>query len=190
MKLPLLPFAVCGLVLPGCGGDESGAPQCPAESCGGDVVAAWGVAGQCDVGLGPEPAGDPECPEWTRDVSGLVLSGSLTVRSDGTYEESLATSGSFTDRVPLSCLLDGQSCETWFDDATCTTDGSDCECVVPFEGASATTGTWSVTGDSITFFGESQTHRADYCADANRLTLWFREGGREDGPPFVLDRDP
>jgi hypothetical protein len=166
-----------------CSGGDNDEIACVAP-CGGAVVGQWVVSDWCPDG--PSARGDLDCPGATRDSSGLRVGGTLILQAQYTFESVLSSSGTFTDRWPLSCLAEGEVCgDRAGIDATCSVEDTDCVCVVPYEGSTSTMGSWSTTGDSLALEGFA---RADYCVDSGQLTMWFREGPVTDLSPIVLVR--
>jgi non-reducing end alpha-L-arabinofuranosidase len=87
-------------------GGGSGVPNCPnGTSCGGDLVGTWQVSSSClalsgDLNVEMGSLGCKTIPV----VSSLQVTGTWTVKSDGSYKDATTTKGSMTFPLDPSCL--------------------------------------------------------------------------------------
>lgn len=174
------------------------AVDCSFSACGGDIVGSWAVSAACvddkkDAGTG-NPFG-PACPQASLNVS-LDATGTIDLRSDGTYETALMGTPMITLTVPGSCLVggmlpvadcaalakaldkDGGSSTTCTGDKTvgCTCTGS----AGKFSGDHSM-GTYTVAGDILqtdkqTDSGTAAGDPAPYCVSGNTLKVRTGDG--------------
>ena len=89
-----------------CGGDDDGGTigSCSAfMACGGNVVGDWAIQKVCaDTS---NAMGYEGCPQATADLSGVQISGTISVKSDMTYTSMITMAGSLSTTIPQSCLL-------------------------------------------------------------------------------------
>jgi hypothetical protein len=119
-----------------------------------------------------------QCPSSTFQLSETV-SGTVTFNSDGTYSSNVGSSASENVTIPSSCI-NGATCDQLqmvFNQtdagagaqmATCSTTSGGCSCQVSLtEQPGPMTGTYSVSGSTITLNGTAGT----YCVQGNDLLL-------------------
>ncbi len=128
------------------------------------------------------------CPDEIVHVNSTTSGGTFTFNADMTYSATVTVSSSETATVPLSCLSSGGvsgTCDDFamvfnsgiFGDAgtssaTCTTAGSNCDCnvLLSLEPATAT-GTYSVSGNSLTTMSAGGVGSGSYCVQGNTLSI-------------------
>jgi hypothetical protein len=153
--------------------------SCEFSACGGDPVGLWTFEASCaDLVM-------PGCPTATF-VSDLSPTGTLEFRDDMTYEVNLVTQGTFTMTVPSACLalMAVEDCSELEDEEmTCTGEVSDaCVCVATFDEVAEETGTWSVSGGTLTLDEDD----AELCVSQDVLKI--RIGDEEFSGTMVLSR--
>ena len=180
MKLILLStVCVCAaIVLAGCGGGGGGCGV--ADTCGGDVVGSWSIAGTC---LSQTASGSdviPNCPAASISILDLQFNGTMQYRADLTYTTQVT--GSFTERMilPLECLnttcaqvnataqadpsLSSASCAAW---------GTACVCVLSVAPVSAAeNGSYTTSGGVMSHAPTTGAPEQDnYCIKGDTMTL-------------------
>lgn len=164
------------------GGGGDGATCEAFAPCGGDPVGEWTAEAVCATG------GEVDgCPEGTIDYSGLTLTGTLSLRDDGTFETNVRPSGTLVYSFPQSCLPTDTSCaQIGGDTLTCVeaADGCDCSQEVNLgdgdPGDGSTVGTWSAAGTTLTIDDDDDEGPGDtapYCVDGDALLLGFDQDG-------------
>jgi hypothetical protein len=178
-----------GMTILGCGSSSGGgsgsdpAATCgKVAACGGSIVGTWTVAASCATAAAPSV---PGCASASvKDVM-VSASGSSTFKSDGTFTLNSTQSGSEVLVIPMSCLSSGGATATCAQlsgilgaalmgdagtTASCTTSGSECDCMI---GLPSTTnmesGTYKVSGTTLTTMSGGTTTTADFCVQGNEL---------------------
>lgn len=136
--------------------------------------------------MSPATAPMSSCPNETVHVSSTSTSGTLTFNADMTYTVSLTVSVSEAVTVPLSCLGSGvtATCDELamvfnsgiFGDAgtssaTCSMSGSNCDCNVALSVESGASGTYAVSGSTLTTMSSGSTGSGSYCVQGNTLNV-------------------
>jgi hypothetical protein len=188
MKTCLL-AACLAAILAGCGGDDDGNLDCSQFSaCGGNPVGEWTVIDACFDDL-PMPEID-NCPEASASVEGVVVTGSVDIRDDGSYATQVDSSGTVVITVPLSCL-NGGTCAQLSQAAgvPCTTNGDACDCENELDDQSQETGSWEVDGSTITLTdSDGNADDADFCVQGDVLKAQSQEDADSAVITFVMTR--
>ena len=140
-------------------------------ACGGDPTGTWTVTGFCDNDVGGQEF--EECPAATVDLD-FTQTGTVTLNSDSSYQFSINTDGVGTLTIPGSCLTGITECSIFDDDELlCTGDpASACTCQSEINEVDMDTGTWAVSGTTITLTDQSeQSDDLEFCVDGNTLTV-------------------
>ncbi len=174
----------------GSGATDGGLSCAAVAPCGGDLVGTWKASGAC---LGKTEDLSSVCPGATADIT-VSLSGTETFNADLTYTATLTGGGTTTFHYPSTCLTGGTSCTQWgqglmsvgmYSSVTCTTDGAGvCNCVA----VSPTTpdnesGTYSVSGGTVTTVPAGSANGAPYCVQGSVLREMpsLGDGGQTSG---------
>src|SRR5690606_20356200 len=121
------------------------------------------------------------CPDATSQVTANRSSGTITLGSDGNYQENYTIDVDFEMTVPKSCIAP-------FDCATagaavgisCTDSGDNCSCTGSTQSTNDDTGEWSTMGNTLFLAG---VDRGGYCVSGNvgklaegngAFTIWTR----------------
>ena len=179
-------FALAACVLAaGCStssSSSSGGTDCTMFSaCGGDVTGTWTLTKACTSGA-PNPLAT-QCPSSTFQIVETV-GGTINFKSDGTYSANTTSSSAGDFTLPASCLM-GATCaqlQASLNQAgdggtgtmgTCTDAAGGCSCHVTAAGSnSATTGTYSTSGTTITLNNKP----SPYCVKGNGLLIQAQSG--------------
>ena len=182
----------------GAGGTSGEAGMCTGiTACGGDVVGTWTASSPClklsgnlDIsaaGLDPAACVNPT-------ISGtLMVSGTWTANSNGTYTDGTTTTGDVQIELPAGCLkLSGTmvTCDriaapltgVGFESANCQSAaaGGGCTCTAKINqkgGAGLLSpdpqaeGNYKTSGNSLTMAVGIADANYDYCVSGNQLTL-------------------
>ncbi len=185
-------LVVAGLaaVLAGCGGDDDGGSLDCSEfsACGGNPVGEWTIIDACFDQL-PMPEID-NCPDATSSVEDVVVTGSVTVRDDGSYATQVDSSGTVTITVPMDCL-DGATCAQLSQAAgvPCSENGDACDCQDEVSDQGQETGTWEANGSTLTLTdSDGNVDDADYCVQGDVLKAQSQEDADSPLITYVLTR--
>jgi hypothetical protein len=176
-----------GVTIIGCGSSSSSSGSDPAATCGkvaacgGDIVGTWSAGASC---VTQAAASVPGCTSASvKDVTATAR-GTSTFNSDGTFTLDSTQSGMETLVIPTSCLSSGGTTVTCdalsglltaaFGDAgtsaSCTTSSSECDCMVAVPASTTKeSGTYTVSGNTLTTKSGGTTTTADYCVQGNEL---------------------
>jgi len=115
----------------------------------------------------------------------VTASGTSTFNSDKTYKADLTESASETIVIPTSCLTMGSTTVTCAElgqylagalmgdggtstTTNCATSGSNCNCAIAANGTAHSTGTYSVSGNSVTTTPTGgMAGTSDYCVTSS-----------------------
>jgi hypothetical protein len=172
-----------GTATGGTGGATDGGASCPAFTpCGGNLVGTWKVIQTCASSRYDLSGACGGADAWATSV--FTLTGTITYNGDLTYASSLSGTQVVHYHYPSSCLAPS-SCDQFqqtlanggVTNLTCTTDAAaatcDCDGVAPAT-VKSQTGTYSVTGTTVTDAGDDgTTSSGPYCVEGNIL----RTGG-------------
>ena len=158
----------------------------PFSACGGDVFGTWTVVSECF---------DAEVEQFgcqTVDYRSSESTGSYTFSDEGWAVE-LASTVRFSLTEPTSCVGPGATCDSIQADierqfssssetgtAACSSQGSDCRCVVVANSTDSGSGTLTTAGNSLTLLLDPQSGTRttfDYCVEGDTLTLHQAGGG-------------
>lgn len=180
---------VCSLVLlaalvgsgVSCGGDGGSCAMVP--NCGGDVVGNWTITSSCTKGSGTVALDG--CTTPASVSASLNITGTLSFRSDLTYDVSGAISGTESILYPAACLTiqgvtitcdqlnqvlaGGTGAGTPTGRCTATSGGCSCTLTIPPQ-PSDESGTYTVSGGILTTTpagGSPET--TGYCVQGNRF---------------------
>ncbi len=163
-------IAVALLGMAGCGGG-SNVPSCGTfNACGGAVVGSWVKAKRCGT------LTDASCPAAKLDLKKDTQI-SVTFGSDMTVASTLSASELIVT-APSSCVASTVTCASLSNTSstqtvTCQTSGSNCVCDQKLNSSTAS-GTYSLSGSTITIVvgGVSQTF--DYCVKDDTLYIPYQ----------------
>lgn len=169
--MKLCALAVCLVVaMGGCGGDDDGNLDCgDFSACGGDPVGDWSVVDAC-VDRAPDPEIE-NCPDASASIGDVVVDGTVMVRDDGSYATDVDISGTVVISVPLSCLQGGTCADlSQAAGVPCTDNGDACDCTGDFDDSTQETGTWEVTGSTLTLTDSGgDSSDASFCVQGDVL---------------------
>ncbi len=174
----------------------------PVAGCGGDPSGTWTLVSSCRMSAGELP--------FTCDVPYVTESDGTSLRTyagAGTFEVRGTGGGTttYTHTAPAECLPAGATdCATLYDPLagtleslpTCTGDAAvACACSdgpYPGSGTSVQSGTWSVSGTTLTETTPGEVGYVDrvfeFCVDGDTLTIWSDNGSQP--WPTVYARTP
>lgn len=173
------------------GATSGGAKACSATTaCGGDVVGVWKAASSCvsvsgEINLKPFGSCEHVPTTGTRTVTGTV-----TVRADGTWSDNTVTSGADTMKLGPECMMVSSTPVTCdglaelfkaygYATATCTSANGGCDCSTTVQqtgslglvsGAPTKDGNYKTMGGELAITGDSDA-KYQYCASADSVTL-------------------
>lgn len=153
-----------------------------AAPCGGAVAGTWQTADSCVAIQGTL---DEICPATTFQAAGVKATLALSYNLDGTYtaKRSFAFPNNVMAQVPASCLTQvAKSCDELVQlalklagvPATCTpTTAGGCDCVLQVVSVRDTdqSGTYSVSGSTVTNVYASGSEGYDFCVTGNQLEM-------------------
>lgn len=194
--------ATC-LALAGCGGTEqNGGPALipittcneTFTACGGDPTGTWQYTSGCTT---PDPATvanqgiAAQFPACAGIFTGMTasLGGSVTLQG-GTYSQTESAASTYHATLNATCFtalttasLSASTCTQYQSNlnaisgtsATCSYNGSTCNCDYSVSRQATESGTYSISGSTLTSTsvdaGVSQTTSADFCVQGNNMTL-------------------
>jgi hypothetical protein len=164
-------------------GVEEGEVDCAFEACsGGDIVGTWEIQGAC-VDLPVNPL-EETCPEATIDLA-TNMSGTVSFNDDGTYDVAITLSSNFSFTLPASCVTEGVDCQADLgdDETTCESDGAGgCSCTqTGSEETQENSGTYEVSGSTITTTQDGETNTVEICVSGNTLKVMDEPSSDADG---------
>ena len=159
-------------------GDTGGSKvDCSFQSCGGELVGQWRIAGGCVDD--PSVSSLEGCPD-SRIVLNAEFSGTLSFAADGTYTLSTTLGGTRDYSVPSACSA-ASNCEAVGQaiTASCAATASSCECSSVVESSSSrSTGSYTTNDDKLVLTrddGEPEAEQSEYCATPSSLKLQLRD---------------
>jgi len=167
-----------------CGGGGSGSCG-KVEPCGGAVVGTWKAGPTCAnnafITMSFEQGLMDTCPTATVGGIRVSQSGTVTLGADLSYSASIVDDTSVSFTIPASCNTSGASCSVLAaylqesvsgGTASCTGLGG-CTCTLSMSQPQSDTGTYSISGNSITINSATNgsTGTEDYCVQGNTLHL-------------------
>jgi hypothetical protein len=170
---------MCVLLAAGCG-PSSGDSNAPAgclkfQPCGGDVVGTWKFLGGCtsQQGLADLSAQlEASCAGASITDFDIGLSGTITFSADLTYSTNAIETITVTESIPLSCTgfstCAAVQSATANTTATCT-GTTTCTCRITGSPPGNETGTYTISGTSLTMVGPDDTETDGYCVENGRL---------------------
>ncbi len=196
---------VCLLVLGmcvACGGDDLGSDGdgavtsdgssetlvCGAAVCGGDPVGSWSLDSLCNAYSDVYP--DPSCA-GSQFAEQAFASGTFVLNEDNTYTRNLVSGVSLTINYPLSCGMSCESLEGGYDKdwpgIQCTQTDTECVCEGSVIEAVDTSGTYSVSGTTLSLQDTGATEGAAFEICVGNQTMIFDTTGNPafDGILFV-----
>lgn len=145
---------------------------------GGDITGTWNINGLCANLL--EEGFEELCPTAVVEII-IDGSGSVTFNSNDTYEVDIVISGTIDIEFPADCTEGAQSCAGFLGtdagDPECTgTPSSGCNCTGVLDNSDdgPSSGTYTTSGNEITFDGETES--GAYCVAGDTLTVLSPEG--------------
>jgi hypothetical protein len=160
---------------------------CDDDACGGDPIGSWQIVDSClDFQIDP-----PEtCPTATVTVD-ASFTGTASFDADGTFDRTVNLSGDSTMTFPASCL-EGATCaqieaqvQPNFPDITCADAAAGaCACTYSIEQDQSDSGTWEVSGSTLTTTGtDGEPEAAEFCVSGDTFLLRLDTG---DGFSFAI----
>ncbi len=121
--------------------------------CGGDAVGEWDVTGYCAV----EVQGI-DCDELVVTILADRSTGTVSIRSDGTYDRTFDVDADIEVAFPLTCIapipcaLVPPASGGVID--SCIDDGTTCTCLGTVTETDVASGNWVASGTAINFDGD------------------------------------
>lgn len=160
------------------GGEAAQMCQAVETECGGDIVGAWELVGECQEYEYQAPDSCPETELLRRDE---VTTLDFEFQQDGTFRTESSEAITASLRVPQSCLALDDTCQSAqpdvFDtvqaEVECKTDGEDCLCLASYSRtADIGMGRWEHQGSNVAIYFEGEpADVAAYCVDGSYLKL-------------------
>ncbi|MGK4007880.1 hypothetical protein WMF31_35015 [Sorangium sp. So ce1036] len=187
--LSLAALSACGGPGDGPGGSNVIYGACEeVAACGGDPTGSWTLDGVCvDPSLSAAHLEDCDAKS---DASGVEVSGTIDFHADGTFVRTMTAKGRSRSIYPPGCsfLESGAlTCEglndllkrsvdrvdSDYESAGCAVVGESCVCdMVMSETTETETGTWAVSGATLTIARDGRDPRGEaFCAQGSSLTL-------------------
>jgi hypothetical protein len=199
MSRILLAIVVVGIGDVGCGGDGSpssaggagsgaggASGACTAvTACGGDLTGDWKVIDVCVDQTSLDSQAAQVCDNAKLALSSPKVTGSISYKADKTYAQAASTAdATVTFTLGSTCLKQGSTTFTCDQiqtqlntDAsnpptTCTSssDGG-CKCVSIVHQELMSTGTYAISGNSVTLTAGADVSKQDYCVKGDKLYL-------------------
>jgi hypothetical protein len=184
----------------GCGGDDNGAGGSGAAgsgagtagsascekvvACGGTLTGDWTIAQICVDQPGASPDVKAICETAEVTIGSATGSGSISYKADLTFTQTATIDAVGTLILPPACLKQGNSTLTCKDvqdlfrmDAAasqivCTSSSNNgCTCTNPVHQVTSNTGTYAVSGSTVTLTTSTDKGTAEYCVKGNKLYL-------------------
>jgi len=154
-------------------------PSCPFTACGGDLVGTWTVDSACHAPGGLEEVALLGCDDARISRSTIVASGTWTFGADMTYTRSVSQQETLEFTEPLSCDSSATACSNVSVRdyaATCTGTGC-CSCTqVRPNRTSTDSGTYAVSGSTVTLTIGGTRLPYQYCVGGNTVTFSVQAG--------------
>jgi hypothetical protein len=182
----------------GSGGSGGSRATCGAVSaCGGDIIGSWKVIDSClttnqDLSSVAGPGCTGASALWA-----FTYTGTLTYNGDGTFDSTIMGSATIHEQFPSGCNPFGNTCAQDTQpptdagaSSTCSTDTTgSCTCdVVTAVTAATPTGTYSVSGTTLTTVQAGNTSTLSYCVQGGFLhEILDQPGSRQDGSFLVTN---
>jgi hypothetical protein len=179
-----LAIIVGGLGCDGSGGLASGGMCGDVQPCGGAVMGSWKIASICNNG-DDLLAGDASdiCDAATIHLTSFTGTGTVTYKTDATYQQAGDIKIGFQLTVPMTCFATGETCadlDTGFAQEnqpgmtitshSCVVSGSSCVCTVATDNDATESGTYSTAGTTLTTTPTGGDASGDqYCIEGNTM---------------------
>jgi hypothetical protein len=154
-------------------------PSCPFTACGGDLVGTWTVDSACHAFSHLEEVAYLGCDSVRVTGAPIVASGTWTFGSDMTYTRTISQQETFEFTEPLSCDSSATDCsnvDVRDYAATCTGTGC-CSCTqVRPNRTSTDSGTYAVSGSTVTLTIGANHLPYQYCVSGNMATFSLQAG--------------
>jgi hypothetical protein len=151
---------------------------------GGDLVGTWTIDAACHTPGGLEASALFGCSDVRLTAATIVASGTWTFGSDGTYTRTISQQETFEFKEPLSCdssATDCSSVDVPDYAATCTGTGC-CSCTqVRPNKTSTDSGTYAVSGSTVTLTVQGVHLPYQYCVSENTVTFSLQAGSSLSG---------
>jgi hypothetical protein len=151
-------------------------------ACGGNIVGTWNVTNACGPGTTFTQKGflmGCDASSITATITGA--SGMLTFNADMSYMTSLTQTLNSMATIPKSCLTAGASCsaletalkqQMGVTSATCTDDGTNCNCAIGQTATPMESGTYTTSGSMLTTTATGGTAQSvQYCVSGNQVSF-------------------
>jgi hypothetical protein len=181
----------------GCGGgDDTGptdtGPTCtPIAACGGTLTGDWKINSFCPDTKVPQAAKDI-CETATVDYGTPTVSGTISFKDDKSFTIQATANGTGALVLDKSCLEQGsttltcaqiqQAIESNTGTMTsCTASNGGCRCAGTVMGSNTETGTYAISGNSVTLTTSGGSLSSDFCEKGdNNLYLTLNLNGTTD----------
>jgi hypothetical protein len=154
------------------------------SACGGDIKGDWNVVAACVDQDALDSQAMQVCDTATLKILSPKVSGSISYKADGTFVQAPSVAeGSSEFVLPASCLKQGAvtiTCQQIEDEfnkdatsphTTCTSSNGGCKCTANRILMSMSTGTYTVSGHSVTLTDGKDTQVQDFCIVGSKLYM-------------------
>jgi hypothetical protein len=177
----LVLLGACGGRVSGGTGGSGGAPAtCDSAPCGGDLTGRWSIEKVCGSASQAFPM--RSCPDSMLTTSYDSVSGTYQFDESGTWQEVFSATVSVQGTSPASCVSESD-CREFEDEmqsssgasnVACSFQGT-CRCSMTLSGNGS--GTYRVSGTSVTTTSDGASQTYGYCVSGNTLTLIYEPSG-------------
>jgi hypothetical protein len=186
----------------GCDSGDGGASCGGDATCGGDLVGTWAIVSSCNVAETAMPTG--LCADQRQySISGLEQTGTYTFLPDGTVSMTVMMTGLVRDVFPAACLaptglltcaeLDLQNRQLvqtgmFYSSASCAMTGTSCACTMVLDTTVASTGTYAISGSTVTVTVNGASGDSSYCVEGSMVTVSTPNANGRPPARYVLAR--
>lgn len=152
----------------------AGAGCVTVSPCGGNIVGTWKVTQSC---LTATQDLTSVCTGATVNIE-YMFSGTVTYNADGTYSQAIEGRGTYHEHFPSGCTPFGYTCDQLGRVAvdsgisdSCSIDavgGCNCDAVNPLT-STAASGTYAISGSTLTSTHDGMTSSGPYCVQGGVL---------------------
>jgi hypothetical protein len=153
------------------------------SACGGDIKGDWNVVAACIDQDALNSQAMQVCDTATLKILSPKVSGSISYKADGTFVQAPSMAEGTSEFVlPASCLKQGAvtiTCQQVQDElnkgttvmSKCTSSNGGCKCTADVKESSMSTGTYTVSGHTVTLTDGTDTQVQDYCIVGSKLYM-------------------
>jgi hypothetical protein len=190
MSRVLLVVALLAIWGVGCGsnssaGGSSGATCEAVTACGGDLTGDWKVIAVCVDQTSLDAQAKQICDSASVALVSPKVTGSIAYKADKTFTQTASTADATAEfTLAASCLKQGSATFTCDEvqaelnpDAaapatTCVAaSGGGCKCSAKVHESSMSSGTYALSGTSVTLTAGTDIEKQDYCVKGDKLYL-------------------